>query len=346
MSLIAADGEFRSLLRYAAHIGSNPLLVQAAGGNVSLKHDGVLWVKASGTWLADAETRPIMVPVALGPLLTALDQPGNGADNAESFVIATERPTGLRPSIETTMHAVLPHPVVVHVHCVETMAVAARADAPTLLANLLTGLAWRFIPYVRPGVPLARAILARPGGDVLVLGNHGLVVGAENTNDAAALLAEVSSRLARKVRPAPPPESAFLAELADAEWQPADDPATHGAATDLISVELASRGSFYPDHVIFLGPSNLVLQPHESVEAGLRRRHANGLPTPPLVLVAGRGALLRRDATPGAIALARCLADVLARLSPEDPLVTLTSAQEAELTNWDAEAYRRALDTR
>ena len=44
MSTIAAHPEYRQLLAHAAPIGRDPLLVQAAGGTVSLKHQDVLWV--------------------------------------------------------------------------------------------------------------------------------------------------------------------------------------------------------------------------------------------------------------------------------------------------------------
>jgi rhamnose utilization protein RhaD (predicted bifunctional aldolase and dehydrogenase) len=127
-------------------------------------------------------------------------------------------------------------------------------------------------------------------------------------------------------------------------WRPADDLATHAAATDPVSAALAVRGSYYPDHVIFLGPAALALEPHESIEDGLQRYRLQGRPLSPLILVPGRGALLRRDATPGAVALARCLSDVMSRLSARDELTMLTETQEAELMGWDAEAYRRALD--
>ena len=53
--------ELAALKRLSARIGADPLLVQAAGGNTSLKQNGVLWIKASGTWLKDAvneEFRP------------------------------------------------------------------------------------------------------------------------------------------------------------------------------------------------------------------------------------------------------------------------------------------------
>ena len=56
----------------SARVGRNILLVQGAGGNSSLKDDDVLWVKASGTWLADAEAKDIFVPVALSAARAAL----------------------------------------------------------------------------------------------------------------------------------------------------------------------------------------------------------------------------------------------------------------------------------
>lgn len=341
--MITDDPEYRALLALSAHLGRDPLLVQGAGGNTSLKRDGVLWVKASGTWLMQAETRPIMVPVRIAPLLDALDT--EAAEHAASFVAEALNPSGLRPSIETTMHAALPQPVVIHVHCVETMAWAAQRGAERKIAPLLAGLDWRFVPYIRPGPPLTRAMLEAGLAPVYVLGNHGLVVAAGSVAAAAALLRDVQSRLHRPVREAPPPDLAELEALATAEWAPASAPESHGSATDPVSAALAPTGSFYPDHVIFLGPRALVLRQGEGVADAQARRVREGLPPAPLVLAPGAGALLRRDASPGAIALARCLADVLARLRAGDDLLPLSPAQEAELMDWDAEAYRRTLDT-
>ena len=202
------DPEFQALLALSAEVGADPTLVQAAGGNVSLKRDGVLWIKASGTWLKDALERDIMVPVDLAALLAALARGDEAAERAQGFVIESANPGGLRPSIETTVHSAMPQPVVLHVHCVETIAWSALADAEAALAAPLTGLNWAFIPYVRPGLPLARAIEARRRAetDVLVLGNHGLVVAAETVAAAANLLRAVTDRLRRPARAAGPPD--------------------------------------------------------------------------------------------------------------------------------------------
>lgn len=339
--MIGADPEYRSLLAASVRIGRDPALVQGPGGNVSLKRDGMLWVKASGTWLAAAQQREIMVPVRLDPMLRALDE-GDAAENAGAFVVAELNPSGLRPSVETTLHAVLPHPVVIHVHCVETMAWAALEGAEAALATLLDGLRWCFVPYIRPGPPLTRAMrgMAPPGTDVFVLGNHGLVVGGADAGEAEALMREVARRLRRPVRAAPPPDLPRLAALASgSRYRPAPDPAMHGTGADPASLAVARRGSLYPDHVVFLGPG-IVALPAGDTAAEI------GQDGPPLLVIPGAGVLLRADASPGAAALARCLADVTARLDPSETIHPLTSAQEAELLGWDAEKYRQGLDRR
>lgn len=45
---------FEAFLALSREIGSDILKTQGAGGNTSFKRDGVMWVKASGTWLAHA----------------------------------------------------------------------------------------------------------------------------------------------------------------------------------------------------------------------------------------------------------------------------------------------------
>ena len=180
----------------SARVGADPLLVQGPGGNTSLKADGLLWMKASGAELADALTRDIFVPVHLPALRAAIDRADPACATSLAFVAHDRNDGGLRPSIETTMHALLAQRVVVHVHCVATIAYAVRKDAEAALAPRLAGLNWIFVPFILPGLPLAQAIAAKltPDVDVIVLGNHGLVV-AGATAAAAGLLTDVAGRL-------------------------------------------------------------------------------------------------------------------------------------------------------
>ena len=41
--------------------------------------------------------------------------------------------------------------------------------------------------------------------------------------------------------------------------------------------------------------------------------------------------------------MARCLADVAARIPEKAPIRVLTRAEEEELMNWEAEAYRQSV---
>src|ERR1700758_3862339 len=140
------QGELAQLRELSARIVGDPLLTQASTGNTSIKLDDVLWIKASGRCLADAKREDILVPLDLRAVKRCMNL---RVDPAEVYACA---------SIETAMHAVLPHPVVLHVHSVNTIAWAVRADARLRLQRQLDGLRWQWVPYVPSGLPLAREI--------------------------------------------------------------------------------------------------------------------------------------------------------------------------------------------
>lgn len=334
--------ELRDLRRMSARVGGNILLVQGAGGNSSLKQDDVLWVKASGTWLADAEARDIFVPVALGPARAAL------AGDDERIPLAPGTTTTLRASIETSLHALMPHRIVLHVHSVNTIAWAARTDAREEFAGRLEGLNWRYLDYHHPGLPLARAVgtsIAQGGAvDVLILGNHGLVVGAATCDAAEALVAEVERRLALEIRSAPAADLDALKRLcAGSDYRLPEDLRCHGIATDRHNRTIATSGSLYPDHVVFLGPGLPILEGCKHLNVtGPRASNAGGLP-PIAFVVPGAGSIIRKDASAGAEAMLTCLALVTSRLPLSAKVNYLSRENELALLNWDAERYRQQL---
>jgi len=322
--------EFSALKILSARAGADPLLVQAAGGNTSLKQNGVMWIKASGAWLRDAATRDIFVPVDHEVLLTALAGNDPACEACTDFVLADLNASGLRPSIETTLHALMPQRVVVHVHCVNTIAWAIRGDAEQRLAEKLKAFNWAFIPYARPGLLLANAIVARliPGIDVLILGNHGLVVAAESVAEVEKLLNRVVEVLVKPVRATVPPDLAALHRLCKGtDYALARNIETHALATDVLALERGKDAVFYPDHVVFLGISVAT-----EIESGAA-----------LVAIPGKGVLIRGDAKPAIEPMGRCLADVMRRIEADDPLTALDDEAIDRLVNWDAEKYRRSL---
>jgi rhamnose utilization protein RhaD (predicted bifunctional aldolase and dehydrogenase) len=311
------------LRAFSARIGADPLLVQAAGGNTSIKIDGVMWIKASGTWLMHAASREIMAPVDLAALLEAAARDDPACETCEDFVRSDLNRSGLRPSIETMVHALMPQRVVAHVHCVNTIAWAIQENARAALKDRLSGFNWGYVPYARPGRPLARAIsqVLRPGVDVLVLENHGLVVAADSVPDTEFLLRQVVASLARPVRPVLPADLDSLAKHADGDIHaPARDAETHALATDPVAQVRAYAHVFYPDHVVFVG-------------TGVATAPGKG----PAYVVPGKGVLVRKDARPAVEPMLRCLADVMRRIMPDDRLRALPAEDIAALTNWETE---------
>ena len=156
-----ANESLEKLIEMSARIGGNLDLVQAGGGNTSIKENGTLWVKASGKWLSRAAEEEMFLPVPMADIERQL-----AAQDEKFPEYRTRKGVTLRPSVETAVHAVMPQKVVIHVHSVRTIAWAARVGGRDGLTPLLAGLDWRWIPYTHPGIPLAiriqQDIAARP----------------------------------------------------------------------------------------------------------------------------------------------------------------------------------------
>jgi rhamnose utilization protein RhaD (predicted bifunctional aldolase and dehydrogenase) len=308
--------ELTPLLELSARVGHNPLLTQGSTGNASMKLGGHLWIKASGKWMADAMCEDILVPLDLAEVQECVKR---GIDPTELYSNA---------SIETSMHAVLPHRVVLHVHCVKTIAWAVLEDAPLQLGRLLHGLPWQWIPYVQSGLTLARAIEQAlsicAGTDLLVLGNHGLVIGGADCSAVEEMVSEVQRRLAISPRLAPYPDYAALAELADRfSWDLPDDDDVHALGTDVISRNVLSGGLLYPCQAVFSNSSSAEFFgsiPYSNVEEGLYRDR-------PFLIVEERGVILNRTMTPAERAMMSGLAQVVQRISGSTAIRYLTEAE-------------------
>ena len=313
--------DFRTL---SARLGQDPLQVQGPGGNTSIKQGNTMWIKASGTELADAQRHDIFVAVdRAAAVAEAREEAGDGS--CKTTVL--DPAVSLRPSIETTFHAALDWPVVAHTHSVATLAHAISPEGRKLAIEKLDGLPFVMVPYAKPGLPLTREILAKATAEtqVFVLQNHGLICCGEDVADVSALIADVEARLAlpsdAPTAPSPSEASPPGFHWADESWM---------ALNERITALLAD-GSYYPDHVVFLGPA-LPLADHAE--------------TPPAILQPGVGILLRDDATSSQRAMLKCLSDLFQRLPDDWKVEAIGAAAEAELLNWDAEKYRQALAAR
>jgi rhamnose utilization protein RhaD (predicted bifunctional aldolase and dehydrogenase) len=330
-----------TLIAVSARVGSDLDLVQAGGGNTSIKEDGILWVKASGKWLAQAADDDMFLPVPMTDIAQRL------ASEDENFPeYKTRRGVSLRPSVETAVHAVLPQRVVIHVHSVRAIAWAAQADGEQRIAPLLTGLKWRWIPYTHPGIPLAIRIQREKANrpDVLILENHGLVVAAEDCAASEKLLHEVERRLDGSTRQAAPPDlTALQQRTAGSEWETAPDDETHALAMLQESREIAAGGTLFPDQCVYLGPAAAIVQGEEPLETAAQLYRQTYDFEPVFLIVPNAGVVTRRSMPRAARELLVGLKRVIERMPHAAQVTYLPTAQVARLMNWDAEKYRIAM---
>jgi rhamnose utilization protein RhaD (predicted bifunctional aldolase and dehydrogenase) len=320
--------EFAALKELSVEVGSDPLLVQAAGGNTSIKNDEVMWIKASGTWLKDATDKDVFVPLNFPELQQALSRDDPVCESCIDFVRTDLNKRNLRPSIETSVHGLMPQKVVVHVHCVSTIAWAIRENAESLLLSVLDGFEWSWIPYARPGLQLCRAIRQnmKSGSDVLILGNHGLAVAADTVASCARLLEAVTAALRLPSRAVAKPDLVLLeAATIGSNFRLPHDEHCHAAALDTPAATLGLSNVYYPDHVVFLGTK---------LPATLDTNS-------PAIAIPGKGVLINKDAKPAVEPMVRCLGDVFTRVPENAKLNALNATQIDQLLNWDAEKYRQ-----
>jgi rhamnose utilization protein RhaD (predicted bifunctional aldolase and dehydrogenase) len=326
------------LLEVSARLGRNPRLVQAATGNTSLKRDGVLWIKASGRWLADAIRDEIFFPLSLED---TVNQIAAGIDPSDQPGCADR---SLRPSVETAMHAVLPFSVVLHVHSVNTIAWAVREDGPAELARRLEGIAWQWVPYTPSGLPLASAVKAamarNPGARVLVLANHGLVIGGDDCEEAEALLSEVDRRMEIVARCVPEPAWRVLGRIAgESAWQIPDAAAIypdataiHALGTDPTVHRIVRGGILYPCQRIFLTPRAWSFSPDVD---GNEIRCMNE----PFVIIKSAGTLLRKGLGAAELAILVGLAEILLRIPESAPVQYLSRGEIQDLSSANVYHY-------
>ncbi len=267
-------------------IGQDPDLVMHGGGNTSMKAQAidvygdlvdVIHIKGSG-WDLEVIEAAGLPAVRLAPLDRLRDLPSL----SDEAMVNVQRAnlmdsTAPNPSVETLLHAWLPHRYVDHTHATAFLTLANLPDVAGATREIF-GDRLTLVPYIMPGFALAKAAAdayaRNPEAEGLLLINHGhFAWGPDAKSSYDRLIAhtnEVEAWLAER-RPSPllkaaavpqQDEAASLAQLRGALASVLPDGAglpvldlrrdagirAFTERSDLAS--LATRGVATPDHVI------------------------------------------------------------------------------------------------
>ena len=142
-----------SFIETTEKVGNDINLVQGPGGNISYKENGFMLIKASGTKMSDVKKKNIFVKTNHGKIISALKR-----KEKDPIKNSWEDINKIRPSIETSMHAIMPHKCVLHVHCINSLSWLVRSEFEDDLKYLLPDIKWATVPYIKPGYELTKAL--------------------------------------------------------------------------------------------------------------------------------------------------------------------------------------------
>ncbi len=235
------------LVELSRQYGRGDDYVIAGGGNTSFKDDAFLYIKPSGTTLAEL-TESSMVRMRRDRLeaIWRKSYPRNPAKREEAALadLMASRDEGqeLRPSVETLLHELLARRYVVHTHPALVNGLTCSREGERAAGRLFpAGMLW--IPVVNPGYVLAAFVrrsverhLARGGAypTIVFLQNHGVFVSADSVEEVRGVYERIMSALGERIA-----RRADLGEAAPEEGDRA------GRAGELLA-ELVAGGATRP----------------------------------------------------------------------------------------------------
>src|SRR5438445_8296867 len=177
-------------------LGGDPRLVLHGGGNTSVKTVlpdlvgepvEVLCVKGSGWDMADIEP-PGLPAVRLAPIRKLRQRDALGDEDMVRIQRANLIDPGApNPSVETLLHAFLPHALVDHTHSAAVLSLTDQPDGEKLCEEVY-GKRLGYVPYIMPGFALAKAAADAFERDRsvqgLILHKHGIFTFGEDAREA------------------------------------------------------------------------------------------------------------------------------------------------------------------
>jgi rhamnulose-1-phosphate aldolase/alcohol dehydrogenase len=190
-----AQDALAELVEYSRRLGSDSTLVLSGGGNTSVKAEttditgervSTLFIKGSGSDLAFAKPGDF-TPMRLDALLPLRNRDDMSDEEMVDYLARCKLdPSAPRPSIETLLHAFLPHTSVFHSHADAILSLINSPKPIVTLRDVFKDTVAP-VPYRRPGFLLSKEVAYAASGKsikAVVLLNHGLVTWGGSPADA------------------------------------------------------------------------------------------------------------------------------------------------------------------
>lgn len=334
------------LIYFSRRCGERIDYVQAGGGNTSIKtDDGKMYIKASGKRLSDLKSQADFALIDNDNLLADFNDINwsklskhKRELQAKEIVERNNLTKGVKASIETLLHAVIPGSVI-HLHPISITKLFSLNENPVNfeVSNEIV------IPYATPGIDLALLLYSeinknKHGRDkqiIALLRNHGLIVGDATPELAYQQVKNFISRANNFI--SLESKSYDLAnKISEILEQTHKLPiVTYFSETSRLPKVISP---FFPDAVVFLGPQPLIIESvdelADQVDNFIKKLHV-----PPRCFVFQENIFF----SAATMAKAREAEEVwyLQTKASDHKTQSLSNDEVTYLLNWEAEKFRQ-----
>ncbi len=370
------------LIEVSRFYGQKKEYVIAGGGNTSFKNDKHLWIKASGISLGNIDENGFCVldrkklnEITTGTFSTDSNTREEQVKNA-LLNARIDPDSGLRPSVETSLHNLFSYNFVVHTHSTLVNGLMCSNLAAEKSKEIFGDEAL-YVPYCDPGYILFKVIADEIAKynvkfdrdpKIVLIQNHGIFVAANTIDEINGIYAGIESKL-KSTFPAFPheteiPTSEKITEvlpairmlLSEEKLKVATAFNSNWIANYITSKESFEKGisrPFNPDQMVYCMSEYLFIENTTSAEAIIAEakekitefKTRRGV-TPKIIFIQNEGAVAAEDSAVSVSYLHDIVNDFcqISKLSEnfggQHPM---TAEQVAFIESWEVENYRKKI---
>ena len=373
--------EIKELIEVSRYYGLKKEYVIAGGGNTSYKNEKHLWIKASGINLGDIDENGFCVlnREKLNDIPNQqFSEDTNIREDEVKNALLNSRinpDSGLRPSVETSLHNLFEASFVVHTHntLVNGLMCSNMAAEKTLE---IFGKEVLYIPYTDPGYILFMAIDAEikkyktkfnREPQIILLQNHGIFVAANSIDEIKSIYADVKEKLIGALDVFPEEKEIIVSEkiteilpavrmlLSDEKLKVAAAINSSWIINFILNKEAFAKGiekPFNPDQMVYCMSEYLFIESNsveniiDEIKTKIVDFNAKKGAVPKIIFIQNEGVIVAENSAVSVEYLKDLVNDFcqISTLSENfGGPHPLTSEQAVFIENWEVENYRKKI---
>ncbi len=366
------ENNLKKLIDLSQQFGQDPAYIIAGGGNSSYKDQEKMWVKASGTSMADIEEGGfVCLDRAKMQIISERKYSENAtvreADVKNDLHNAILFPKEKRPSVEASMHEIIQFPFVMHTHPTLLNGLLCATTSKSAIQNLF-GDEVVYVEYIDPGYILFKAVdlalqkfRSEKGKEphIIFLENHGVFVGAETCEEINDIYSKIEGVISKEVQDIPDSvhvvEDDSLKNIAKSIVKYLNNEIRFDVTdtSKLTQYFVESKASFSkvsipftPDNIVYCKSRYLYLTDTLNINDQIDEFKAINTYYPKVIAIQGKGLITIEES----LKSAQIVMDVFKDMMKVSYLTSafggprpMTQKQIDFIDNWEVENYRRKM---